>query len=111
MFHALADYGAPLAGLSPADFRDEPASVFQIGVPPFRIDILHHIEGIGFDEAWKDRVEALVENEIPAPVISRDHLIQNKLAVGRLQDLADVEKIREAALVERSPSDTTDTPG
>src|SRR5271168_1322182 len=77
---------------------------------PFRIDILHRIEGIDFDEAWKDRVQALVENEIPAPVISREHLIRNKLAVGRLQDLADVEKIREAALVERSASDTTGTP-
>jgi hypothetical protein len=44
-----------------------------------------------------EKVEALVENDVPAPVISRDHLIKNKLAVGRLQDLADVEKLREAA--------------
>jgi hypothetical protein len=36
---------------------------------------------------------------LPAHIISKDHLIQNKLAVGRLQDLADVEKIRDAAEV------------
>ena len=103
VFRALAEYGAPLAGLSPASFREEPGSVFQIGLPPFRIDILQRIEAIDFDEAWKDRVEALVENDVPAHVISREHLIKNKLAVGRLQDLADVEKIREAALLDQEP--------
>ncbi len=39
----------------------------------------------------------MIDADIPAHVISRAHLIQNKLAVGRLQDLADVERIREAA--------------
>lgn len=33
---------------------------------------------------------------IPAHVISAQHLIDNKLKSGRLQDLADVEAIREA---------------
>ncbi len=51
----------------------------------------------------EDRIEALVENDVPAHVISREHLIKNKLAVGRLQDLVDVEKIREAALLDQEP--------
>jgi len=38
VFRALAEYGAPLAGLSPADFRD--GSTYQIGQPPERVDIL-----------------------------------------------------------------------
>jgi len=97
VFRALAEYGAPLAGITPASFRDEPGSIFQIGLPPLRIDILQRIADIDFDEAWSDRVEALIDADIPAHVISRAHLIQNKLAVGRLQDLADVERIREAA--------------
>ena len=38
----------------------------------------------------------------PGPkVISRDDLIRNTLAVARSQDLLDVEKIREAATVEK----------
>src|ERR1700733_10624251 len=41
LFRALAQYGAPLDGLSPADFMD--GSVFQIGQPPARVDILQHI--------------------------------------------------------------------
>jgi hypothetical protein len=96
VFAALADYGAPLAGMSPADFNDKPTTVFQMGVPPARIDILQGIAGVEFEEAWEDRVDSLLDDQTPAHVISREHLIQNKLAVGRFQDLADVEKLREA---------------
>jgi hypothetical protein len=34
VYRALAAYGAPIAELTPADFRDDPHSVFQIGQPP-----------------------------------------------------------------------------
>jgi hypothetical protein len=96
VFRALSDYGAPLADLKPENFRDEPSSVFQIGVPPQRIDILQSIDGVAFADAWTARTKALVDGEVPAYVISKEHLIQNKLASGRTRDLADVEAIREA---------------
>jgi len=95
VYRALAEFGAPLAGLTPADFRDDPKSVFQLGMVPARADILQHIDGVNFDEAWEKRVAVTVDG-IPTHVISSDLLIQNKLASGRLQDLADVEAIREA---------------
>jgi hypothetical protein len=97
IFAALAEYGAPLEGMTPADFNDKPTSVFQMGIEPGRVDILQGIAGIRFDEAWEERVEALLDGEIPTHFISREHLIRNKLAVGRHQDLADVEKLRAAA--------------
>ncbi|MGH9616841.1 MAG: DUF6036 family nucleotidyltransferase [Acidobacteriaceae bacterium] len=98
VYRALASFGAPLEGFRPSDFNDEQGSAFQIGQPPTRIDILQRIDGINFDEAWEDRVDGLVEGEIRAPVISRKHLIRNKLAIGRARDLADVEALRDAAL-------------
>ena len=103
VFAALAAYGAPLGRMTPADFNDEPSSVFQLGVEPDRIDILQGIAGVTFDEAWPSRVETLLDKDTPAHVISREHLIQNKLAAGRHQDLADVEKLRESASVSESP--------
>jgi len=95
VFRALAEFGAPIAELTPADFRDSPTSVFQLGFSPARVDILQGIDGVEFDEAWKDRV-AFTLDGIDVQVISSEHLIQNKLKSGRLQDLADVETIREA---------------
>jgi hypothetical protein len=93
IFRALAEFGAPLAGMSPADFAD--GSTFQLGQPPERIDVLQKIDGVTFDEAWPNRIEGTVDG-IPACVISREDMIRNKLASGRLQDLADVEKLRAA---------------
>jgi Nucleotidyl transferase of unknown function (DUF2204) len=95
VYRALAAFGAPLAGLTPADFRDDPNSVFQIGLPPARVDILQSIDGVSFDEAWPQRVEASID-DIAAHVISVRHLVQNKLQSGRMRDLADVEAIRDA---------------
>ena len=95
VFRALAEFGAPLAGLTPADFRDNPSSVFQLGFSPARADILQGIDGVDFDEAWTHRVEFSLE-DVAVHVISAEHLIQNKLKSGRLSDLADVEAIREA---------------
>ena len=101
VFRALAQYGAPLGGLTPADFMD--GTVFQIGQPPARIDILQHIDGVSFDEAWENRIEGLVDGETPASVISKDDLIRNKLASGREQDLLDVKKLQAAALAKSAP--------
>jgi hypothetical protein len=96
VFRALAAYGAPLAGYTPADFNDG-GSWFQMGQPPHRIDILQHIDSVDFDEAWANRVETVIDGEVPAHVISRDDLIRNKLHVGRPRDLLDVAELREAA--------------
>ena len=67
-------------------------SVFQIGQPPARVDILQHIDGMTFDQAWENRIEGLVDGKVRIVVISKDDLIQNKLASGREQDLLDVKK-------------------
>jgi hypothetical protein len=96
IFRALAQYGAPLGGLSPPDFMD--GSVFQIGQPPARVGILQHIDGLNFDQAWENRIEGLLDGEIRAVVISKQDLIRNKLASGRDQDLLDVKKLRTASL-------------
>ena len=94
VFRALAQYGAPLEGLTPSDFMD--GTTFQIGQPPARIDILQHIDGISFDEAWENRIEGVIDDQTRAIVISRDDLIRNKLATGREQDILDAKTLRAA---------------
>src|SRR5205809_919337 len=57
VFTALARFGAPLeaAGISAADFA-RPALVYQIGLPPRRIDVLTEISGVSFAEVWESRL-------------------------------------------------------
>lgn len=85
---AVRRFGAPLPGLTKDDLKT-PNLVFQIGVAPRRIDILTSIDAVQFDEAWSDRQIIEVEG-LTISVLGRSHLIQNKRAVGRPQDLADV---------------------
>jgi predicted nucleotidyltransferase len=92
VFRALAEFGAPLEGMSPADFTD--GTTFQLGQEPDRIDILQRIDGITFDEAWPNRIQGEIDGEIPASVISLEDLIRNKIASARDQDLLDVKKLR-----------------
>jgi hypothetical protein len=94
VFGALSRFGAPLesAGVTAADFA-QPGVVYQIGLPPRRIDIMTQISGVSFDEAWRSRVQAEVEGR-PVAFIGRAALLQNKAATGRPKDAADVSRLR-----------------
>ena len=94
VFQALAEFGAPIAGMTPQDFMD--GTIFQMGQPPERIDILQQVSGLEFDTAWEHRLVGFIDENIPALVISRDDLIRNKLASGRDQDLLDVKMLQAA---------------
>jgi hypothetical protein len=89
---ALKRFGAPLTGVAKEDFA-APDVVFQMGVAPNRIDLLTSIDGVAFDDAWTDRVEKTVEGLV-VPVLSVRRLIENKLAVGRPQDIADARRLQ-----------------
>jgi hypothetical protein len=97
VYSALAEFGAPLEGVSVEDFTD-PNTFFRMGNPPLRIEILPRIAGVDVDTAWEHRVEIVVDPKsgLEAPFLSRDDLITAKLAAGRPQDLADVDAIRNA---------------
>ena len=91
LMKALARFGAPLSGVSAADFATE-GVVFQIGNSPRRIDILTRITGVDFQQAYERRTIVSLEG-MQVPVTALEDLIANKRATGRTQDLADVERL------------------
>ncbi len=95
VFKALAEFGAPLAEFTVEDFAT-PNMAARFGNPPICFDILQQISGITFAEVYAHSEMLLIDGEISARYISANDLIQNKLASGRPQDLADVEAIRQA---------------
>lgn len=94
---ALTSFGAPLPahGITARDFS-VPGLVYQLGLPPRRIDLLTELSGLEFDEAWPSRVVVQVDGA-PVPFIGREALLKNKRASGRPKDLAD------AAVLESAP--------
>ena len=94
---ALVKFEAPMVEVKPSDLIDTD-SFFRMGVAPQMIEIIPQISGVKFDEAWERRVETVVDQQtgLKAFVISIEDLMANKLAIGRPQDLADVEAVRSA---------------
>lgn len=93
VYEALSTFGAPLNELTLEDL-ETPDIVFQMGVPPRRIDILTSISGVSFSDAWDNRTYAKFD-DVRASVIGLQELIQNKEATGRDQDIADVGKLKD----------------
>ncbi len=88
---ALERFGAPMGELGVRDLESE-GIVFQIGIPPNRIDVLTAIDGVSFSGAWAERVPAPY-GDVAVTVISRRHLVQNKRATGRPQDALDADAL------------------
>ncbi len=89
VFRAPHEFGAPLSGMTEADFAEE-GYFYQMGVPPVRVDILMRIPGLQFEDAWEKRV-VVHFSDLPVNFISRQDLITAKLTSGRPQDLIDAD--------------------
>jgi hypothetical protein len=95
IYQALKEFGAPLAGLTAADFAEE-GYFYQMGVPPMRVDILMGIPGIEFEDAWEKKVEIDFDG-LAVTFISREDLITAKRASGRPQDMIDADTLAGTA--------------
>ena len=91
IYNSLKQFGAPLAQINQDSFTEE-GIVFQIGVAPRRIDILSRIDGVDFEDAYEKRQITDIDG-IAVPLISKQHLIKNKLATGRKKDSLDAEQL------------------
>jgi len=94
-YRGLAEFGAPLSNFKIEDFADG-KTVARFGVPPICFEVIQRIDGVDFASAYASSLPVMIDGEIPARYISAEHLIANKLAAGRPQDLADVAAIRQA---------------
>ena len=91
VYRALQRFGAPLSDITPADFAS-PSLVYQIGLPPRRVDVLTALTGLTFEEAWPGRLQRSIGG-VEVDVIGRSAYLRNKKATGRPQDLADVARL------------------
>jgi hypothetical protein len=88
VYQALRSFGAALFDLT-VDDLSKPDTVFQIGLPPSRIDILSSISGVAFDQAWSNRLDIKI-GDLDVGVIGREDFVVNKRAAGRPKDLIDL---------------------
>jgi hypothetical protein len=87
----LKEFGFAGSKFTPVDFA-ESDQVIQLGRPPDRIDLLTSLTGVTLEEAFKGKFSAEIEG-IPVFILGKEQLIQNKRALGRPQDLADLAEL------------------
>jgi len=91
MVQVLNEFGFGALNLMESDFLEE-GYVIQLGQPPNRIDIFNSLSGVEFKQCYPNRkleeIDGLLINFIGLECYKK-----NKKATGRIQDLADLEKL------------------
>ena len=90
---ALIAFGFPPSAVTVEVFKSD-KSVFRMGYPPNRLEILTRITGVDFQECYQRRGAAEIDG-LSVPVISLGDLLANKTAAGREQDRVDVAKLKQ----------------
>jgi hypothetical protein len=88
---SINEFGMNSLGLTESDFMIHD-NIIQIGYPPLRIDLLSDIDGVSFDECYKNKIRADHEGFV-YNIISYDDLIKNKKASNRSKDKGDIENL------------------
>jgi len=89
---AINDFGFGSLNLQESDFTTA-GNIVQLGYPPLRIDLLNDIDGVTFDECYKNRITENWDG-FTYKFISYDDLITNKKSSGRNKDLDDLENLK-----------------
>lgn len=90
---AINDFGFSSLNISMDDYLN-PGRVIQLGMAPYRIDLMNEIDGVSYDNAWKNRIQSKYGDQT-IHVICKEDLIKNKKATGRERDLLDVKEIEK----------------
>ncbi len=91
VFTALQAFGFDSTELVAEDFQ-RPGNVVQLGVSPVRVDLLTSLTGVTW-EAAREGSEPGDFDGVPVRYLGRSELIANKRALGRPQDLADLDAL------------------
>ena len=94
---ALLQFGAPLSALK---VREEdfctPETVVQLGLPPYRVDVMTSISGVEWEDAWRSHLPGVLF-DVQVAFLGREEFLRNKLASGRDKDLRDIRSLEGKA--------------
>ncbi len=88
----INEFGFSSFNLKIEDLTKE-GNVIQLGYPPLRIDLLNKIDGVEFNNCYKNKIIVNIDN-ILVNFIGYDDLIKNKKETGRHKDLDDLENLK-----------------
>jgi predicted nucleotidyltransferase len=93
LLNSINEFGLKYLELTIDDFMDVNGFI-KLGYEPVRIDLFCELPGVKFDEVFSHSIK-YEDDGVSMQVIHVNDLIKNKIAVGRLQDKDDVNKLRK----------------
>jgi predicted nucleotidyltransferase len=93
VLEGINEFGFAGLKLTVEDLLDKNGYI-KLGREPVRIDLFCDLPGVQFDEVYQDAID-FEDEDLKFKVIHVNHLIENKLKVGRLQDKDDVKKLKK----------------
>lgn len=96
IFAAIKEFWSGKIDLAAEDFMNKDL-ILQIGYKPVRIDILTSLEGLDFDDAFKNSIEGLFYGKVNARYLDKESLIKNKTLAGRRKDFEGIDWIKDSS--------------
>lgn len=93
VMNSINEFGFGYLKLTVADLMDT-GGYIKLGQQPVRIDLFCDLPGVKFSDVYEIALD-YQEDDFKLKVIHINHLIENKMIVGRLQDLDDVQKLKK----------------
>ena len=91
---AFNEFGMSVFDMTENKFLSAETDVFTFGRPPVCIEILTHLKGVEFSEAYPV-AQIFTEGSFNARFLHINNLVQAKKASGRYRDLDDLEKLQK----------------
>lgn len=90
---ALLSFGLESVDI-PAELFRKNGNIVVFGIEPNRVDLLNEIDGVDFNQAYKNAQFSVIDGNQVVFISKRD-LICNKMSTGRIRDLADAEDLKQ----------------
>lgn len=94
ILNVLMEFGFGDLSVSIDDLTCE-GNILQLGYEPVRIDLLNKLEGLDFQDVWKNKVTGDYGSE-RVYFIGLEELIKNKRTAGRSSDRMDIELLEQS---------------
>lgn len=91
---ALNEFGISVMPDHLKPFVNHPRQMITLGSAPSAIDMLNFVDGLNFDEAWRNRVDHELDG-LEVDFLSLEDFVRSKKSAGRPKDLADLALLEE----------------
>ena len=93
MVTVFREFGLDAPEVAPELFMDE-GKILRVGTEPMRLEVLNQIDGVTFDECFRNRRELLVDG-LNINFVGLNELLKNKRSTKREKDKADVVELEK----------------